>query len=213
MNKDLTVKEISEIPADIQELLGKPPVLSNENPEAYNALLLQTAKSVAPIDFIEWIWIYDVVYHTWHILRLRKFKAELVKSGQENVYMAHCEENNITDGDKILKVKKFYQTDDNWTAVAFLNELETYERIDALLRSAESRRNAALHEIERHRQSFASGLRKASDDIIDGEFTEPHPVPATFGQGKKGVLVKMGIAPPSDSAVAAIVKSVKKGAA
>jgi hypothetical protein len=217
MNKDLTAKEISEIPADIQELLGKAPVLSNENLEAYKALLFQTAESVAPIDIIEWFWINDVVYHTWDILRLRTFKVELVKIGQDNGYMAHCEHHSITDEDKILEVKKFYQTSDKATAAAFISNLETHERLDALLRSAESRRNAALHEIERHRQSFASRLGKASDDIIDGEFTEPQPVPAASGQGKTGVLVKKGTQ-ISPARVAELMKASfnpgpKKGAA
>jgi hypothetical protein len=44
-----------------------------------------------------------------------------------------------------------------------------------VLASVESRRNAVLREIARRRESVASRLRKASNDIIDGEFTEHRP--------------------------------------
>jgi hypothetical protein len=59
------------------------------------------------------------------------------------------------------------------TTEAFLHSLDDYERIDFLLASAEARRNASLREIERHSESLASRLRRASEDIIEGEFTEP----------------------------------------
>src|SRR5580692_10837324 len=95
MNKDLTVKEISEIPADVQELLGKPLVLPNENLEAYKKLFLQTANSVAPIDVIEWLWVEDIVHHTWEIRRLRLFKLELVRSAHDDVYEYTCKENKL----------------------------------------------------------------------------------------------------------------------
>jgi hypothetical protein len=44
--------------------------------------------------------------------------------------------------------------------------------LDSLLAAAESRRAAALREIERRRDRVASHLRRASDDVIDGEFAE-----------------------------------------
>jgi hypothetical protein len=217
MNKDLTVKEISEIPADVQELLGKPLVLPNENLEAYKKLFLQTANSVAPIDVIEWLWVEDIVHHTWEIRRLRLFKLELVRSAHDDVYEYTCKENKLVGEDERLAIKEWIEASDRGTTFAFLQEQVRYERIDALLRSAEARRNAALREIERHRQSFASRLRKASDDIIDGEFTEPRPVPAAFGQGKKGVLVKKGtqISPArvAELMKASINPGPKKGAA
>jgi hypothetical protein len=51
-----------------------------------------------------------------------------------------------------------------------------YAKIDTILASVESRRNALLREVERRRESLASRLRKASDDVIEGEFTEAQPV-------------------------------------
>jgi hypothetical protein len=57
-------------------------------------------------------------------------------------------------------------------ARAFDYQLPRHMKIDALLASAVSRRNAVLHEIERRRDSLASRLRAASDDIIEAEFTD-----------------------------------------
>jgi hypothetical protein len=38
-----------------------------------------------------------------------------------------------------------------------------------------------LREIDRHRQRFATRLRKASDDIIDGDITEHYPASSAAG--------------------------------
>jgi hypothetical protein len=47
-NQHLIVKEMTQIPAAVAELWGKPPVLPHEDPEAYNKLWLEIAKSVEP---------------------------------------------------------------------------------------------------------------------------------------------------------------------
>ena len=55
MSKDLTTKEISEIPADILALWGKPPVLPNEDLKAYLKLSVAVANAKGPADTIEWL--------------------------------------------------------------------------------------------------------------------------------------------------------------
>ena len=44
--------------------------------------------------------------------------------------------------------------------------------IDRLTMNAELRRNAALREIERHRASFGQALRRASNEVVDGQFEQ-----------------------------------------
>jgi hypothetical protein len=44
--------------------------------------------------------------------------------------------------------------------------------MDRLIMNAELRRNAALHEIERHRASFGQALRRASNDVVDAQFEQ-----------------------------------------
>jgi hypothetical protein len=58
-NQDLIVKEMTQIPADIAEMWGKPPVLRTEDLEAYRKRCLEIAKSVGPADMIEWLWVKE----------------------------------------------------------------------------------------------------------------------------------------------------------
>ena len=62
---------------------------------------------------------------------------------------------------------------------AFTQELHRIEQIDRLVTVAESRRNAVLHEIERHRATFAQLLRHKVQDVQDAEFKtiEPKSIP------------------------------------
>jgi hypothetical protein len=48
-----------------------------------------------------------------------------------------------------------------------LNEIERLEHMAAL---AEARRNATLREIDRHRQTLGQKLRRAAQQLEDGEF-------------------------------------------
>jgi hypothetical protein len=139
-SQDLIVKEMTQIPADIEEMWGEPALLPTEDPKAYKKLCVEIAKSVGPSDIIEWLWTKDICDHSWDIRRLRGFKVRAVEEAP-------------------------------WFSTA----VKDYGRIDAVLASAESRRNAVLREIERRRESVACRLRKASDDVIDGEFTEHRP--------------------------------------
>jgi hypothetical protein len=61
------------------------------------------------------------------------------------------------------------------TAAAWVGNIDTFERIDRMVTSAEARRNAALREIERHRTSIAQAMRRASDDVLDAEFEDVAP--------------------------------------
>jgi hypothetical protein len=58
---------------------------------------------------------------------------------------------------------------------AFIKHLDEIERIDRLITAAESRRHAALRDLERHRLMFAQSLREA---VVDAEFETVPPSPA-----------------------------------
>jgi hypothetical protein len=166
MNQDLIAKEMTQIPAAIEEMWGKPPVLPTEDPKAYEKLCVEIAKSVGPADIIEWLWIKDICDLSWEIRRLRQFKVRVVQN-------------------------------ETWLGTA----VRSYGRIDTVLASVESRRNAVLREIERRRESVASRLRKASDDIIDGEFTESNPASESVETGANQAAVgKVGRYPTEDAA-------------
>jgi len=65
----------SSIPRHIRELLGKPPILGNENPRQYYVLMTELARDVNPVNIIDWLWIQDVTALTSDILRYRRGRA------------------------------------------------------------------------------------------------------------------------------------------
>ena len=51
-------------------------------------------------------------------------------------------------------------------------KLDSYERLDRMLSSAEARRNNALREIDRHRSSLGAAVRRVIDEVEDVEFQD-----------------------------------------
>ena len=66
------------VPAEIRDMLGKPPLLATEDPNQYDALLTELVREVRPSDFIEWLWVKDIADLTWDIFRYRRIKASYV---------------------------------------------------------------------------------------------------------------------------------------
>jgi hypothetical protein len=63
-------------------------------------------------------------------------------------------------------------TIDEVTAKTFESKLDSFERLDRMLASAEARRNNALREIDRHRESLGRAMRQAIDEVQDAEFRD-----------------------------------------
>jgi hypothetical protein len=57
-------------------------------------------------------------------------------------------------------------------AQALATNINVFERIDAVAMKLEARRNAALRELQRHRASLGSAVRRATDEVLDAEFQE-----------------------------------------
>ena len=70
---------------------------------------------------------------------------------------------------------------DRFMAYALVQKLDDNERIDRLIATAESRRDASLREIERRRAVLGKTLRRSVQEIEDGEFERIETTPA---QGK-----------------------------
>jgi hypothetical protein len=70
---------------------------------------------------------------------------------------------------------------DRFMAYALVQKLDDIERIDRLITTAESRRDASLREIERRRAFLGETLRRSVQEIEDGEFEVIETTPA---QGK-----------------------------
>jgi hypothetical protein len=176
----VALKEITQIPADIEEMWGAPPLLSSEDPEIYRKYLLRVARAVRPADIIEWLWLKDIVDYSWEVRRLRRIKCQLIERRHDQLRREVIAE-HVRAGDP---VPNKIAIGESTTVRFFVEELDNYERIDALLAAAEGRSIGLLREIERRRDGLAARLRKASEDIIDGDFTDPPPdVEAGDAQG------------------------------
>jgi hypothetical protein len=171
--KQLIVSGLSQMPALIKKLWGPPPILHTEDPAVYWKLGLAMAEAVQPADPVEWMYLKDVVDYTWEIRRLRKYQVQLIVIQEGNF---------LSEARGLLPPKEMRHWEERVAtgqceAEMFLKDLESFESINRLLDVAERRRTAALNEIGSYRKNFAPRLRKASDDIIEGEFTEHDPGP------------------------------------
>jgi hypothetical protein len=73
-------------PARVQQLaiFGPPLLLEGEDEVAYDELLARICAAVKPVNVIEEMFVADVVFLEWEILRLRRLKLSLLKaSGHE----------------------------------------------------------------------------------------------------------------------------------
>jgi flagellar biosynthesis GTPase FlhF len=78
MSNRLTAKLAKQVPNEIRELLGDPPLVLGESDVAYWGMIASFAKFIPPDDFIAWTLIKDLADDRVEIQRYRKYKAELV---------------------------------------------------------------------------------------------------------------------------------------
>jgi hypothetical protein len=160
---------------------GPPPLIASEKAADYNELLAAVSAAVKPADFFERIWEREFVDREWEVLRLRRLKAALMTScayrGLEIILAplldagigklvekwARREPNAIQQVDRILGSASL--TMDAVMAQTLADQLAVIESIDRLIAIAEVRRDAVLHEIERHRASFALLVRQTVNQL------------------------------------------------
>ena len=183
----------STTPASLPErvgrlaLFGPPPLLEGEDTAAYDELLARISGAVKPADIFEEIWVRDIVDLVWEVLRLRWLKANLMTAtayrGLEqilNPLVGYLEEGKLAeawaarDQSAIKRVDKLLAsaglTMDAVMAQTLSISLDDIERIDRMIATAEMRRNAILHEVDRHRTTWGEELRRAAQQAEDAEF-------------------------------------------
>jgi len=163
---------------ELDELLGPPPLLPNESRADYEGLKARLKAKIAPRDVLEEIWLRDILDLQWEVLRMRRLKALLLNNnspaGLDSLLyrrVTHQAKQTLVEawgrGDKaaikeiagILHQRGLSMDDiDSHT---LLKTLEPLERIDRMVTQAEGRRNNALREIERSRESAARRLQNA----------------------------------------------------
>jgi hypothetical protein len=166
-------------------LFDPPPLFEGEE-KSYDQLLIEVSRAVMPTDFLEDMWVRDVVYLTIEVLRLRRLKRDLMtvnayKGLSETLtpLVGRSQAETLAEGwaarksDVVEKVNKTLTSaglsTDSILAQTFSLKLNDIERIEHMAALADARRNATLREIERHRQTLGQRLRQAAQQIEDGQ--------------------------------------------
>lgn len=172
---------------ELPMLFGPPPLFDGEDTKIYDQLLKEISTAVTPADIFEDIWVRDVVDLTIEVLRLRRLKASLMTA---NAYkgltetlsplVGRMQAETLAEGwaarksDVVEEVTKTLTsaglTIDSIMAQTFSLKLNDMERIEHMIALAEARRNATLREIDRHRQTLGQKLRRAAQQLEDGQF-------------------------------------------
>jgi len=202
-----TASQPTQLPEKI-DYLGPAPLIQGDDAAAYDTLLAHASGTVKPADIFEEIWVRDIVDQTWESLRLRRHKAGLMNAtadeglrrvlwrfniqGTSAITVAWSER----DPETVQKVNELLAssglTMDSVNAQTLRLIIDPIERIDRMIASNETRRNATLHEIERHRAGFGQKLRRAVEDVEDAEFEVIAPAAeqdAPAAQMESGVIV------------------------
>jgi hypothetical protein len=169
------------------------PLLPGEQETEYANLIARIMAVAQPRDAIEDLLTRDVIDLSWEILRLRRIKAGILKAsmsdGVREVLDGLGCGRTLGDytkrlgqswaaGDKesrkevMAALRAAGLTIDEVTAKTFESKLDSFERLDRMLASAEARRNNALREIDRHRESLGRAMRQAIDEVQDAEFRD-----------------------------------------
>jgi hypothetical protein len=168
-------------------LFGPPLLFDGEDTKIYEQLLTQVSTTVMPTDIFEHIWVRDVVDLTLEVFRLRRLTASLMKSNafkglSETLapLVGRSQAETLAEGwaarksEVVEEVNKTLTcaglTIDNILAQTFSLKMNDIERIHHMMALAEARRNAALHEIDRHRETLGQKLRRAARQLEDGQF-------------------------------------------
>lgn len=174
--------------------LGPPPLLAGESEAEFLAFSKAVVSSAMPADAIEEILVRDVVDLAWEVLRLRRIKAALINvnmhhglskvletvryGGQENYRLVQELTRAWAAGDKDAQkeVRRVLDMIGSSLAEVAANtidyRIDSFERLDRMLASAEARRNSALREVDRYRDSLGVGARRALDDVEDVDFQD-----------------------------------------
>jgi hypothetical protein len=171
---------------------GPPPLIAGEDQAQYEAMRDQISAAVGPLDFLEEIWVNDVVNLVWEALRLRRLRAaQLQAAAPEGVYQILNRRVDPFTGEKIATDWAAREPDavakvdaalaaagltiDAVMAETLARKIDEVERIDRMVAGAEARRNIALREIDWHRATLGAALRQVADEVLDAEFKEIPP--------------------------------------
>ena len=172
-------------------LLPKTPLLNSESADEFDAMREALASEIKPRGFVENMYVADISYMVWEILRLRRCKAVIVNAGfcaalghllTQVLRQPGQLDYSVKDQAEALarrwftdnEVKKevaellgqFGLDESAIEAEAMRQSCSDLALFDRMLASLESRRNKALRCIEEYRDGFARRVRESADRIV-----------------------------------------------
>jgi hypothetical protein len=132
--------------------------------------------AVKPADAIEHLYVRDVIDLQWDLLRFRRLKSHLLSSSAPSGLAALMSARKYTpfndarfaswlnnDPKAVKEIKALLTqwglTEQDIHAQTMVKKINEFERLERMASSVEARRNAALRELERHREAVARRLR------------------------------------------------------
>lgn len=178
----------SSVPKNVSELLGKPPLLADEDPKRYSLLFDQYVSILGPRDAIEWLWLKEAVDLRWDILRLGGFAPAIidgekpfifaklllgagVHKSQINYYLDCYSESGKAkeQADAIFESRGW--SIETVSALAFAERIQTHDSLEKMMAGKGRRHDQLLHLIEQRRTA-----REQTNSSRHNEL-EPNPAP------------------------------------
>ena len=175
-------------------LLPVSPLLITESADEFDRIHDAFNQEIKPRGITMRMYVADIAYLTWEILRLRRCKMGIINSAfraalekllvqllrepggyahqveDEAESLAYAWFSDPAARKNVSELLGDFQLDElAIEAEAIRSSAADLERLDRLLASLESRRNKAFRCIADYRASLARQLRESSDRIIDGK--------------------------------------------
>lgn len=180
--------DLHVFPRDLGSLFTDRPLIQGESEADYDLLLAKVTAAVAPTDAIEEIRVKEVTDLTWEAERGKRLKASRIMAARKKGFDRLIAETNGPYLQSAEPLKAAYNNallqgepaaietfnrllaerglDLNAVMAMALSEcLSDIEGYDRMIASAEARRNRALLEIERRRETLARWQRTVAEQV------------------------------------------------
>ncbi len=175
-------------------LIPTTPLLVTESRDEFNRICDTLNDQIEPRGIIEQMYVEDIAYLVWEIVRLRRSKAAIVNTAFRAALTEIITQLLLKPGDMKYVVqddakklayewfsdpnvkkqiagllREFDLDEAAIEAEAFRKSADDLERIDRLMASSEARRDKALACIAQYRGDFGTLLRESSDRLVHGQ--------------------------------------------
>jgi hypothetical protein len=177
--------------AEIKQLTGRPPVLSSEDPQGYDHMMLQFITCFSPRNFMDQQFIKDLTDATWEMLRYSRHQTvHLERKGKqllENRLKAAAQQKQATggasaEGNSAEVPAPLQQAPTELDhAEALERGIDCFTHLDQLRNLAMAKRNDILWQLEHYREGLAKNLLCVTDKMLQEHRPDPFSPPTELG--------------------------------